>query len=97
MQELRKTPAVIGSLLWTPFNTRFANILQRLDSHRGILKSEIDVLNLSTSHRIADNQDTIQHYQSQIEKHVQHHITALSEMNVEFTSQKHGMCNGETG
>ncbi|EMD61400.1 hypothetical protein COCSADRAFT_192355 [Bipolaris sorokiniana ND90Pr] len=93
MQELRKTPAVIGSLLWTPFNTRFANILQRLDSHRGILRFEIDLLQLSTSDKIADNQDTIQYYQSQIEKHVQHHITTLSAMNVEFTSQKHNFAD----
>jgi hypothetical protein len=95
MKELRMTPAVISSLLWTPFNARFANILQRLDSHRGILKFEIDLLQLSTSDKIADNQDTIQYYQSQIEKHVQHHITTLSAMNVEFTSQKQDMCTGE--
>ncbi|RBA13422.1 hypothetical protein FPRO05_02216 [Fusarium proliferatum] len=47
--KLRKTPIVIGELLWQPFDVRFANILRRFDAHCEILKSEVDFLHIKMS------------------------------------------------
>jgi hypothetical protein len=89
-QEIKKTPVVIAQLLWQPFNVRFPNILQRLDHHREMLKFEIDFLQLKASGSLVDNHATTQHYQAKIEKHLKDHNSTLSEMQVQFSSQKHG-------
>jgi hypothetical protein len=36
-------PVVIASLLWQPFDSRFEEILQRMESHRTILKEVLDL------------------------------------------------------
>lgn len=39
--ELRRTPFVIGDLLWKPFDVRFQSILGRLQFHQSLLKEEL--------------------------------------------------------
>lgn len=51
--ELRSNPVVVGQLLWQPFEVRFSDILQRLESHQGILRFEMDAIQLRTTTTIA--------------------------------------------
>lgn len=97
IEEIKKSPVVIAQLLWQPFNVRFANILQRLDHHRAILKSEIELLHLKASVKsldketmILDNQTTMQHYQADIEKHLKGYNLTLSDMQKRFSGHEHG-------
>jgi len=41
MLGLKRTPVVIGQLLWKPFNVRFNNILDRLQLHQDALSDEL--------------------------------------------------------
>ncbi|OCL08347.1 hypothetical protein AOQ84DRAFT_42671 [Glonium stellatum] len=41
---LRKTPIVIGELLWKPFNVRFDEVLGRMAHHRDLVNSELDII-----------------------------------------------------
>ncbi|OAL44689.1 hypothetical protein IQ07DRAFT_235234 [Pyrenochaeta sp. DS3sAY3a] len=51
--ELRSNTAVIGQLLWQPFEVRFSDILLRFDEHRRILLLEMDAIHLQTTTNIA--------------------------------------------
>jgi hypothetical protein len=46
--ELRRTPIVIGQLLWRPFDVRFENFLGRLKFHRQVLQDEQNIIHLKT-------------------------------------------------
>lgn len=41
MLGLKRTPIVIGQLLWKPFNVRYNNILDRLQLHQDALSDEL--------------------------------------------------------
>ena len=42
--KIRKTPAVICDLIWTPFDTRFKDLLEQMESHRNMIRYEIEIL-----------------------------------------------------
>ena len=42
--KIRKTPAVICDLMWTPFDTRFKDLLEQMESHRNMIRYEIEIL-----------------------------------------------------
>ena len=42
--RIRKTPAVICDLMWTPFDTRFKDLLEQMESHRNMIRYEIEIL-----------------------------------------------------
>jgi len=44
MLGLKRTPIVIGQLLWKPFNIRFDNILDRLQLHQDTLSDELELI-----------------------------------------------------
>jgi hypothetical protein len=39
--ELKRTPLVVGELLWKPFDIRFQDILERLKFHQSVLRDEL--------------------------------------------------------
>lgn len=47
--KVRKTPAVIGDVLWTPFDVRFKNVLDEIATQRTRLLDEISLLQLQQS------------------------------------------------
>lgn len=46
--ELKRTPVVVSQFLWQPFNVRFKNFLDRLDFHRKVLHTELEVLHFKS-------------------------------------------------
>jgi hypothetical protein len=48
---LKKTPFVIGDLMWKPFDSRFSDILHRLENHRKALYEEVHLWHFNASAR----------------------------------------------
>ena len=42
--RIRKTPALICDLMWTPFDTRFKDLLKQMESHRNMIRYELQIL-----------------------------------------------------
>ena len=42
--RIRKTPALIRDLIWTPFDTRFKELLEQMESHRNMIRYELEIL-----------------------------------------------------
>jgi hypothetical protein len=53
--ELKRTPTVIGDLLWKPFNARFSDILDRMSFHQNIVRQEISIEYMSSIKHLAEN------------------------------------------
>ncbi|KAK8062967.1 hypothetical protein PG997_015064 [Apiospora hydei] len=49
--KLKRTPVVIGKLMWTPFDVRFAELTEVLSRHRHTL---IEILNVSSAAALSD-------------------------------------------
>jgi len=49
--ELQRSPLVIGSLMWKPFDTRFQHIIDRLTFYQQLLKDEINLANLQETYK----------------------------------------------
>lgn len=45
--ELKRTPVVIGQLMWKPFNVRFSDLVEKLEHRHSTLFDELAVTNLS--------------------------------------------------
>jgi hypothetical protein len=48
---LKKTPFVIGDLMWKPFDSRFSDMLHRLETHRKALYEEVHLWHFNASAR----------------------------------------------
>jgi hypothetical protein len=72
LPELKKTPVVIGQLLWQPFDVRFGNTLRRIDYHREMLKLELNLSHVKITSTIAKSQkeekDRHEEYEQQLAK-----------------------------
>jgi hypothetical protein len=64
---LKRTPIVIGQLLWKPFNIRYNNILDRLQLHQDALGDELILIHAKSSLQSQLAQDEFK----QAEKHRQ--------------------------
>jgi hypothetical protein len=48
---LKRTPTVVGELLWKPFNVRFGDFIQNFRDHRDLIQLEIGLIQSRISHR----------------------------------------------
>jgi hypothetical protein len=46
LSELKRTPVVVGDLLWRPFENRFQDILERMSFHQMVLKDELNLASM---------------------------------------------------
>jgi hypothetical protein len=90
---LRKTPVVIGTLLWQPFDVRFSNFLKRLDFHREVLRIEVDVLHFKLSQSSAHAIVTEFHRRDSIDSELQKYNELVYEMKQIFSSTQRGRPN----
>jgi hypothetical protein len=47
---IKKTPVVIGTLFWKPFDVRFQGLLEKLKAHREQLQDEITICSYREAH-----------------------------------------------
>ena len=88
--ELKRTPIVIGQLLWQPFDVRFKNFLDRLGFHRKVLHMELDILQLSSAQSNFRIQ-TQENFENQsFRNEVRAYFQLVGEMHSDFTQKKRG-------
>jgi hypothetical protein len=81
---LRKTPVVIGQLLWQPFDVRFSNVLQRLGIHSELLRLEMDVMHFQTSSLMAADQAKEQLRNEEFRSKMMEHNNLVWKMRKDF-------------
>lgn len=42
--EPRKTPAIVYNLIWSPFDTRFKDLLEQMAHHRSLVSYELHIM-----------------------------------------------------
>ena len=42
--EIKRTPVVVGNLIWKPFDIRFHDLLEDMDHHREIVKTQLLIM-----------------------------------------------------
>ena len=71
--EIKRTPIVIGQLLWQPFDTKFEIFLKRLEFHGEVLAQEINTIQLksiaSSSEAQGQERRLAQEFRDQSEKY----------------------------
>ncbi|KAF2970085.1 hypothetical protein GQX73_g3435 [Xylaria multiplex] len=50
--KIRRPPALIATTIWTPFEAKFGQIINRLNSHRNFISEEIEILQLEKTYRL---------------------------------------------
>ncbi|KAI1361464.1 hypothetical protein F5Y08DRAFT_342646 [Xylaria arbuscula] len=50
--KIRRPPALIATAIWTPFEAKFGQIINRLNSHRNFISEEIEILQLEKAYRL---------------------------------------------
>ncbi|CAI6335391.1 unnamed protein product [Periconia digitata] len=54
--KLKRTPVVIAELMWCPFETRFQDILERMNHHQSVLKDELQLAFMQTMQHKMDSE-----------------------------------------
>jgi hypothetical protein len=96
LQELRKTPVVIAQLLWHPFDVRFANVLQRLDSHRKMLEFGMDVIQLQTTSSIALSQADESRRTERLVENLEAYNNLVMHLQSQYDEAEKSMCNADS-
>ncbi|KAI0151835.1 hypothetical protein GGR57DRAFT_503760 [Xylariaceae sp. FL1272] len=50
--KIRRPPALIATTFWTPFEAKFGQIINRLNSHRKFISEEIEIIQLGNACRL---------------------------------------------
>jgi hypothetical protein len=88
--ELKKTPVVIGQLLWQPFEARFSNFLKKLEFHDKVLDSEVLILqSQSTQAILTDHRDSQKQLEALSQK-METYFNLLNEIKQTWSSGQKG-------
>jgi hypothetical protein len=88
--ELKRTPVVIGQLLWQPFDNRFSNFLKRLQFHYQVFESEMAHLHsVNTQNLVEGHKQELQKLVT-LTAEMEVHSKFLDEMKQALTSEQKG-------
>lgn len=60
--ELKRTPVVVGNLMWKPFDVRFHDLLEDMDHHREVVKLQLLMMVCDTQIEFASKAERESHF-----------------------------------
>jgi hypothetical protein len=88
--ELRKTPVVIGQLLWRPFDARFESFQKQLAFHCEALHTEKELISISASVAAAERSEMEQNIVRDFQKKIEDYARLHDELGQAFNGQNSG-------
>ncbi|MCJ1380803.1 hypothetical protein MMC17_003912 [Xylographa soralifera] len=86
--KLKRTPVVIGQLLWQPFGVRFKKFLEQLGFHQRVLRLELDVLQFTATQSFSQIWTQEKTVNTTFQAEARQYFKLVEEMRQRFTGEK---------